>query len=427
MRLILLSIQWAIFILAGSVVAPIAIGAAFHLPLPEIAGFLQRSLFVIGIASLLQVFFGHRLPIAEGPAGLWWGVFMIFAGAASAMNVEAHDMLQNLQMGVLISGVCFLLMSTMRMIHRIKTIFTPLVTGTYLFLLIAQLSGPFVKGILGIGYFTPQVDGRVAVSALLTLVFTAGLAKSSYPKLRSFSILYGIIFGWILFALLGITKPIHVAAKHWIEWPQPLVWGMPAFDASVMITAIITALLLLSNLIASIEVVQKVVGQQTAVDYNRSGFIMGINQILAGIFSTMGFVPMSTSVGFINTTKIKEKLPFMIGSSLILCISFFPSITLFFASLPVPVGYATTFLAFAHLIILALKEYGSVLEEDNKLSIVAASLMVGIGSMFVPVEGLSHLPGYLISLLNNGLILGVLTCIILEQGTRRIQEKRSGR
>ena len=35
--------------------------------------------------------------------------------------------------------------------------------------------------------------------------------------------------------------------------------------------------------------------------------------------------------------------------------------------------------------------------------------------MFVPAEALEELPGFLMTLLNNGLILGVLACIFIEQ------------
>jgi hypothetical protein len=67
MRLVLSTFQWAMFILAGCVVAPLAIGQAYGMMPQELADFVQRTFFVLGIASLLQAFFGHRLPIMEGP------------------------------------------------------------------------------------------------------------------------------------------------------------------------------------------------------------------------------------------------------------------------------------------------------------------------------------------------------------------------
>ncbi len=416
MKSVLASIQWAVFILAGSIVAPIAVGDAFQLPIVEIAGLLQRSFFVIGIGSLIQGLWGHKLPIAEGPAGLWWGVFMVFAGFSVAMQLDTYETLQTLQMGLLISGALFIFMGIFGLINKIRVIFTPMVTGIYLFLLVAQLSAPFIKGIMGVGYLTPNIDGKVFFPALAILIFTILLSKSPYPMIRSYSILYGIVVGWILFKVLGIVKPIDMEASSIIALPKLLEWGTPKLEVGIIITSIITALLLLSNLIASIEVVKKQVDNQEKVNNDKAGVFMGVNQILAGLFSTIGFVPLSTSAGFISTTRLKEKGSFIIGSLLILLISLFPPITLFFASLPPPVGYATTFLAFSNLIIIAFNEFSNITHDSSKVQILAISLMIGLGAMFVPSTALKNVPSFLISIVNNGLILGVITCILLEQG-----------
>jgi xanthine/uracil permease len=418
MRLPLSSIQWYIFILAGSVVAPLAIGSAFQLSQPEIAGLLQRTLFVIGLSSLLQVWLGHKLPIAEGPAGLWWGVFLIFAGLASTMGQGSIEILQSIELGLLVSGVFFIIISLLKLIHVIKQIFTPIVTGTYLILLVAQLSGSFAKGILGIGYLGPEISVKVVLPALLTLIVSIVLAKSPYPLLSSYSVLFGLAFGWILFAMLDLIKPIPYEVTPWFSLPTLLAWGAPKLDTGTILTSIITALLLLTNLIASIHVVEKAVERPPQPIYNRSGLIMGVNQMLAGLFSAIGSVPLSITAGFIHTTKMKEKLPFIIGSGLILGMSFFPIITMFFASLPIPVGYATLFLSFSNMIGIGLKEYASVGTGERNLFIIGISLMVGIGSLFIPTESLLHLPRFLAPLMNNGLVLGVITCILLEQGIR---------
>ncbi len=423
MKLVFSSIQWAIFILANSVVAPISVGAVFHLNPGEIASLLQRCLFVLGAGSLIQVLFGHKLPIPEGPAGLWWGVFLIFGNFAISMNLDPHLILRNIEMGLLISGFLFIIMGLFKAIDKIKQIFTPIVTGTYLFLLVAQLSASFIKGIMGVGYLSNNVDAKVAIPAIVTLIVTATLSMSRKPIIRSFSILYGIVFGWILFWILNITKPVLNADIVFFSIPEIFAFGMPKIDGGIILTSIITALLLLSNLIASVEVVKKVSESKEEPNYNKASFFMGINQILASIFSSIGFVPVSSAAGFVTTTKIKDKLPFIGGALLILIISFFPPVTLFFASLPVPVGYATIFLAFSNLIVMALKEYSTVLDDSSRLSIIGCSLMIGIGSMFIPIEALRTVPKFLTSVLNNGLILGVITCIILEQSHMILKKK----
>lgn len=70
------TIQWLAFILAGSLVAPLAVGNALHLPPADIAMFMQRTFLLIGVSALLQTLFGHKLPMMEGPAACG-GVFSL--------------------------------------------------------------------------------------------------------------------------------------------------------------------------------------------------------------------------------------------------------------------------------------------------------------------------------------------------------------
>jgi xanthine/uracil permease len=48
--------------------------------------------------------------------------------------------------------------------------------------------------------------------------------------------------------------------------------------------------------------------------------------------------------------------------------------------------------------------------------------MVGIGSLFIPASALKEWPSIIVTLLSNGLIMGMLTCIALEQFYRRKQK-----
>jgi xanthine/uracil permease len=429
MSLILSSFQWTLFILANSIVAPLSVGAAFHLSPGEIAELIQRTFFITGLASLLQIFFGHRLPIMEGPAGLWWGVFLIFSTLASTLDQSVHEILRSMEMGFLISGAIFILMSLFRILHWVKKLFTPVVSGTYLILIVAQMSGTFIKGILGIGYSKTGADGKVALAALVVLVIAIAMAYSRYKVLRNYSVLFGIGIGWGLFILLDLNKAVSFQGDSWFAFPEWLAWGMPQFDMGIVLSAMITSLLLLTNLITSIEVVGKAI-QEPPPDqtvYNRSSLVMGINQMLAGLFSTVGFVPVSYTAGFIVTTRITQKLPFIAGSFLILIMSFFPPVTNLFSSIPVPVGYAVTFLSFSNLIGIALKEYASQQENGSAMLVIGISFMVGVGSLFIPPGSLVQVPPFVVSILNNGLVLGVLTCLLLEQGIKLKKKLTNGK
>jgi len=162
------------------------------------------------------------------------------------------------------------------------------------------------------------------------------------------------------------------------------------------------------------------------VNYDRTMLMMGANTGLGGIFSAMGCVPISGTAGFIMTTRIYERLPFVIACVLIAGISFFPPATAFFASIPMPVGYATIFIPFASMVGLGLKEFQSIPMNERNRFILGVSIMMGIGCMFIPAEAVGQLPGLLKTMANNGLIVGMILCMAMEQGSRLL-DRGAGR
>ncbi len=428
MKLTFSSLQWMVFILAGSLVAPIAIGDAFGMTQAETADLLQRSFLIIGASAILQALFGHKLPINEGPAGLWWGVFTVYAGIVASGALTVADGLQQLTAGMLISGILFLLLGMFRIISSVRALFTPLVTGTYLILLVSQLSGSFIKGMLGIGYLQEGADTKVALTSLFILILSIVLGKSPVKWLRSYSILISLLLGWGLFKLLNLTKET-MHSNTTFAFPELFAWGIPELSSGTIITSLFVGMLLLTNMVASINVVEKAYETENKdyepINYNRSSIMMGINTWIAGLFSAVASVPISGAAGFILTTKMFSKLAFIIGNALIILISFFPPLTFFFAGIPAPVGYATIFLPFSSMIGLAFKEYKSELKSENNLFIISTSLMVGIGSLFIPAAALKDWPNIIVTLLSNGLIMGMLTCMILEQFYKRRHSNKS--
>lgn len=153
--------------------------------------------------------------------------------------------------------------------------------------------------------------------------------------------------------------------------------------------------------------------------------MIGINQIIAGLFSAVGSVAISGSAGFILTTRIKERLPFLIGSGIILVMSFFPIVMNLFASLPDAIGYGTMFVSIASIGGLGFKTFKASVDSETKLTVMSIAFMAGAGMMLIPKEALSILPSTVSSLLTNGLVIGVVIAIILEQLFREKKLEKS--
>jgi xanthine/uracil permease len=246
-------IQWAVFMLTNIIAVPVVIGAAFHMSPLEISTFMQRMLFVSGTATLIQVFFGHRIPVVEGPAGLWWAIFILL-GTMSAPG-EQGMLLQQLEMGLIIAGVFLAILGFLPIIEKIRVLFTPIVTGVYLILLVSQLSGSFFKSMLGITA-TNQLNVKITIICLIEIIIILLFSLKAKGIWKSMGPLVGIVTGWGQFHLFGLLQTgKSYEPTSWFAIPKLFSWGVPEFDVGIALTSLITSIVLISNVIASILVV----------------------------------------------------------------------------------------------------------------------------------------------------------------------------
>ncbi|MET3575918.1 purine/pyrimidine permease [Bhargavaea ullalensis] len=422
MKQVFPALQWALFILMSSVVIPVTIAASYGLDPADAIAFVQRSLFVLGIAGLLQTFFGHRLPIQEGPAGLWWGVFTLYAGLGTVLFGSPSETLRVLQFAFLLSGGIFIVLSAFGLVEKLAALFTPTVTGIYLILMVVQLSGSFLKGMFGLGSGSAGVSSEILLLSVLIILFSYAFRR--IPKFGQYSVLASIVFGWTAFALLGLAEPV-VHAGHLFSLPAFFAFGIPRMEADVIPMVSFITFLLIANMLATVKVVQGVLERQgMKADRSRTrqtGIVSGLNQLLAGTFSAIGPVAISGSAGFIATTRISARLPFILGSLLIVVISLFPPFTAFVSSIPVAVGYAAIFPVFASTISLAFQEFESLEDKSALFQVAGISLFAGIGTMFIPTDAFASMSPVLTSVLSNGLVLGAIIAVAAERVLLRLQ------
>ncbi|URN96541.1 MAG: purine/pyrimidine permease [Candidatus Pristimantibacillus lignocellulolyticus] len=417
MKVILSGLQWMIFMIAGAIAAPIAIADLYNLTPIETSELIQSTIIVLGIAGFLQGLLGHKFPIHEGPAGLWWSIFTIYASLVGVLYSSNIAALQALSGGMIISGGLFVLISVFKLMDKIARLFTPTITFIYLFLLIFQLSGSFMKGMMGITSSHTLLDVNVLLLSVIVICITFWLGNCRLALLRQFSVIVSILIGWLLFMICG-KVPVIVQADALIKLPNIFPFGWPQFDGGTMTTAFLLTLLLITNAIASIRLMETVM-KHKPMDHNRylrAGFVSGITHIISGCLGAIGSVPISGAAGYVEQTGTRERRSFLIGCSLVVFISLFPPIMNVISAIPAPIGYAVTFVIFVKMVGLALMELKKVFHEKRTFIISGVSLIFGVGLMFVPSSATSHMSPVLIAILNNGLISGSLLAIILEQG-----------
>lgn len=416
-------LQWFVFLVINSMLLPLMIGEVFQLAPPEITGMIQRMFFVVGLSSLLACWFGHRLPIAEGAAGIWLSIFILTAGMAKLQGNQLEDSLRLLEGGMILAGVIVILIGAAGWTAPLMKVFTPLVTGIYLILLAIMLTGSFLQGMLGLGAVAEPPPAGIPVSfAVFALVIVLSVWGRGWMK--SFALLLGVLSGWTALVLINGWNSGGSSGAPILSVPKLLAWGMPKLDSGMATTAFLAAFVVLSSVIASVAAMRQVTESalpDEAINRatNRGSLFGGLSNLLAGLFSTVGPVQMAISAGFVKLTGQAGRGPFMAGCLALIAVSFFPGIYAFLSVLPAGVAYAALLASYTQMIGIGLRSLQSEPFDDRRLAIIGTALSSGTAVMFLPSEALAALPLILRNVLSNGVMVGMLMALLIERLWRK--------
>ena len=410
--------QWFIYLLANSIALPIVIGNVFDLSATEISTLMQRTFFIVGLSSFIQGKFGHRSPIADGPAGSWVSIFVIFASIGTQQGFTMMETLQTLEAGLIVSGLFLILLGITKWVRHLLFLFSPIVTGTFLFILAIQLSGVFIKGMVSIDSNTGQMDGVSFLLAIFIFFFIIVLSLKSKGWLKNYAILLGILVGWSLFIIFGKGHRSISISAEWIKLPEIFPWGVPSLTGGVSVTAILFTFLLISNTFAAISAAEEAIPNNRGQFHdklNRGTWIGGVSHLFSAIFSTIAVVPLPATAGFVRLTKQYRIVPFLFACGIMVVISMSPSIVGLLASLPLPVASAALLATLIEMLGIAIRSLTKQPLNDRNITMIGVSLLVGIGIMFLPEDIFNGLPSIIQNIGKNGLLVGTFLAIIFEQ------------
>ncbi|MDW0113180.1 uracil/xanthine transporter [Sporosarcina saromensis] len=404
--------QWLFFLFANTVVIPISVGAAFEMDQVEIVSAIQRSFIVTGVACILQGFIGHRLALMEGQSGLWWGVILSLASTASAMGLELTAVGGSIAVGAMLSGALVAVFGLLGIAEILKKWFTPAVMFVFLLLLANQLISIFLKGMVGLST-GDVIDLRMTIFSFTLAAFTILVHVKGNRILSSMNLLIGMVVGWCAAALLFPGETVE--AIHTTPFRSWFPLGNPTLEWGIVITVTVTGLLNTTNSVATLKGAEDIFEKETTrFQYRSSFFITGIFTIIAGMLGLVPYAPYASSLGFLQSTGIRERAPFFIGSALFVFLGLMPDLTAFFSTIPPSVGNTVLFVAYLQLFRSALRNVEGLSFDPKTIYRVALPSLVGLSIMMMPIEVFSELPELLQPLLSNGLLMGILAVLILE-------------
>ncbi|MBI0579643.1 uracil/xanthine transporter [Neobacillus cucumis] len=406
-------VQWLFFMFANTVVVPISIGAAFQLPPETIEMTIRCSFIFTGISSILQAWVGHRYPLLDSHSGLMWGLMLNMGISASALGIDYATVGGGITTGFLLAGAVTVLIAAFNFISIIQKIINPMVISVYIFLLTFQLIFIFFKGMFKITE-NGTIDLPVSFVSIGVVIFVALLKIKGGRVFGNFSILIGMVAGWLVYRL--IFPSVHpVEGSSSMEFTIfPL--GVPNLELGIVFVSFFASLLTLTNSFASIQAAADVYKEKVEKkQYKSSIFLTGIFGVITAIFGLVPFTPFTSTIGFLQSTKLYRRKPFMISGFVFILLGIIPPLAEFLGTMPLTIGNAVLFVAYLQLFGTALNSLKGTFFNSETIFRLAGPVLIGVSLMNIPPALFGSFPVLLQPLITNGLIMGVIISIILEK------------
>lgn len=407
---------WIGFVLANTVAAPIVVGHLFLLSPTATAGLVQRTVIIACLVSALQALRGHRLTAVEGPAGLWLSVM----AALAQVNIEEpHRLLATLgqfRLGLICTGVVLAALSLLGAVSYLQRLFTERVMGVYLILLSVQLASVFVPQAVG---SNGQLNGITLARSVLVIMVTVLIAVRGSKWIRPLSLLSGLVVGWLL-ALISGASTLGPGPSPLSAGASLSSWGL-SFNLGVVLTCVFAGLVNTSNTVATVRAVSRATAAErvpvevTPRLFDRTNLVTAVGNTLAGLTGSMGMISLSSSAGVVRLTRSSRRLPFLVACLITAALAAAPPTAGFLTSIPASVAAASLLVTTVPLMAMGVESVRPLEGADLGQVRVAVPLLLGLAILSLPAGTFVDTPGLFRLLLGNGLVVGVVAAIAMDQ------------
>ena len=402
-------LQHVLTMYGGIIAVPLIIGSAAGLKPTEIGTLIAASLFVGGIATLLQTlgvkYFGAKLPIVQGVS---------FAGVATMLAIITTGGSLPMVFGaVMVASVVGLIISPF--FSRLLRFFPPVVTGSVITMIGLSLIPVSIRWIMGGNPKAPTWGDPSNVSlALATLFVILLLSMTRNPLIRRLAILIAMAVGTVIAAMFGMVDFSKVGTGAFFALPNVFQFGAPVFDMAAIISMCIVTLVTMTETTADILAVGEIVG--TPVDERRVGDGLRadlLSSAIAPMFGSFMQTAFAQNVGLVAMTGIKSRFVVATTGAILVTLGLLPVLGRVVASIPMPVLGGAGIILFGSVAASGIRTLAKVnYDNQNNLIIVATALSIGL----IPVvnnEFYEHFPSWVKTLFHSGISSTCITAILL--------------
>ncbi|MDO6992989.1 solute carrier family 23 protein [Brachyspira innocens] len=394
-----LAIQHVVAMIVGCVTPALIVSSAAGLKSgsPEQILLVQSSLVFAAISTIIMVFpipitknyhIGARLPMIIGVSFAYVSTMQSIARGPEGTGLGAQG-LAIIFGAQVIGGIVAIIFGLA--VEKIRKLFPPLIAGTVVFTVGLSLYPTAVRYMAG-GSTLYSINGEVVpfgswqywAVAFITLIAVIIFNQFTKGFLKLASILMGLIVGYIAAFFFGMINFTSVANAGIFQAPKLLPFGIE-FDPSACIAI---ALLFAVNSVQAIgdfsATTSGGMGRMPTDKELKCGITAyGLTNILSSIFGCLPTATYSQNVGIVATTKVINRIVFLIAAIIILVAGLFPKFSALLTTIPSCVLGGATIMVFASIAMTGIKLVFTENMGPRNTLIVGLAVALGMGTVQV--------------------------------------------
>lgn len=401
-EMLLFGLQWLAvtipsIIIIGKVVGVLETGGNY---IP----YLQKLFLIVGILMIVQIYWGHRLPLVLGPAAvLLIGILTSFDQGVGSINSS-----------IMIGGILLAVLAASGLFKHVKKLFTPRVIMVILMLISFTLTPTIISLISAEGQVSASYNLIFAFGFILAIFVANAFLKGIWRSTLTLSSLFaGSIAYYVIFRT---SSPIDLNLSL-LSLPSNFLGPLTVPDIGVLIAFLISFIALAINDLGSIQSVGTILRADNMEKRVRNGITFtGIGNAFAGLFGVIGYVNYTLSPGVIAATGVASRFTLIPAAIGLLILAFSPITINLISSIPSPViGVILLYVLIAQIgaAMLVAIESDAIRTVDDG-AIVGLPILLGTVIAFLPPVVAGQLPTVIRPLIANGFVVGVLAVLLLE-------------
>ena len=402
----LYGLQWLVISVPTILILGRVLGVIHFEDAPSQIFYMQKLFALGGVFLIIQVMWGHRLPLIIGPASV------LLIGIVSSLSFSYSVIYTSVAIG----GLFLLFLSLSGLLAKIDFLFTSRIIVVIL-LLIGFTLAPVILNLLfenSAGFENFHFWFAILLVTLMLL-----MNKWFVGAWKSIVVLLGIVIGtlvYLQFKPMELSETTTMSAILSSDKSSLFIFPLE-FDFGVIAAFMFCYLALLINELGSIQSIGSILNLKDMDKRTQRGVaVTGISNVFAGITGVIGLVDFSFSPGIISATRCASRFVLIPAGIGLVAISLFPGLVNILNQTPSLVIGAIMF----YLMVTQLASGFHLMEKQKAVVDFESAIVIGFPIMlavlvsFLPQTVVEAIPLIVRPILTNGFVMGVITVIVCE-------------